>query len=74
MSFVLIAFFIQGVVLKALKRRLSNIKPVNRPQGPCPKKRKYLHVHNDHSAATNAGVCQIPKVKDHDAEESKYFT
>ena len=29
-----------GVILKQLKRRLSNTKPVKKRQGPCPKKRK----------------------------------
>ena len=32
------------MLFKALKRRLSNIKPVVKPQGHCPKKRKYVHV------------------------------
>ena len=34
-------------MLKGLKRRLSNVKPVVKPQGHCPQKRKYVHGNNN---------------------------
>ena len=33
-----------GVILKQLKRRLSNTRPVKKRQGPCPKKRTISNV------------------------------
>ena len=36
-----------GFILKHLKRRLSNTKPVKKRQGPCPKKRKISNVKDE---------------------------
>ena len=43
----IVIFNLKGVIHKALKRRLSNTKPVVKPQGRCEKKRRYLQNHDD---------------------------
>jgi hypothetical protein len=62
-------YFSKGVLLKQLKRRLGNTKPVKKRQGPCPKKRKTFHtgtsnVKEEESALASPALSAIGEDKD----------